>query len=352
MHPEVPTGLLNSPRDLFIRNQNVMSLASWVSFHLLKPVHPTNDPIWQVMPWREDVAFWDEQGKTAFLDDPRDYDLNISDESTDPCDPELPLLLKAYQAMASGGLSTAARYHFFELATNPRMGDADCILSALSNVLRSTQRCVQGRLTRAFQFGQYVIGPLGVIEKVEHENAYDTLSDDNALPGTLHEYSVIIQNCEHSSIGIFEAPLFDLETIGWSAEWSNWFQNLDIVTPHASNRNKQVVAMLGFRQHWHPDSSDAGITSRAGLSRQKIIAALQSASRKELRSALCRLLDLEKVRILESAFWLNAPAARQALEEGNLDGLDRAAIQQLLLLMDQRVLATHFNVEVNRDEGR
>ncbi len=345
MHPEVPAGLLNFPRDLFLRNQDAISLASWVSFHLLKPVHPANDLVWQVMPWREDVAFWDEQGKTAFLDDPSDYDLTVSDETTDPYDPEVPLLLKAYQAMATGGLSTAARYHYFELATNPRMGDADRILSAVSNALCNSERCINGRLTSVFEYGPYVIGPLGIIERVEHDDVYEALADANALPGTLHEFSLIIQNCEHCSIGIFEAPLFDMETIGWSSQWSQWFGDQDFVLPNDSASEEQVIAMLGFRKHWHPDSWQADRAAASRMQRRSLIAALDKASQQELRVALTVLFQSEKAHVLENAIWLNASTARKAIEQNELDGLNSVELQQILLLVNHQKLAAHFNVE-------
>ena len=347
MHPKVPTEFTKSPNDLLARNEDAMALASWISFHLLKPVHPANDAIWQVMPWREDVDVWDQQAKVAFLDEPHDYDLDISEDTTDSYDPELPLLIKAFQAMESGGLSTAVRYHFFELASNPRMGDAGRILSTLADILISGDRCIQGKLKRAYQFGRFVVGPLGIIEKVERETTFDFLGDFNALAGTLHEFSVLIQECAHSSVGIFEEPLFDLETIGWSSQWSQWFGKQDFVLPSQDAGELKVIAMLGFRKHWHPDSSKKGITDRVPLVRLKTLASLQNYSRQELEGLLRQLLPVEKPRILESSYWMNAAQAEIAVKNNDFGNLDSASLQQLLLLMDQRVLTNHFHSDVH-----
>lgn len=318
---------MNENKKNYLRAISVIELAAWTQHHLLKPVTPENDGLLPCMPWREDVEKFDDSTKGVFLDEPDDFNLiNQSEEAVNFLS-EVPLITECYNKMERNSLKHAARYHFFELTTNPRNTHTQKLLKEIAKQTSSDRMLLPA--SEVVVRGAFTIGPLGIIERLYDHTWFDEAPE---IRGNLQQYTQLVLNFEHTGCSITKNHLFDFECIGWPSTRFKWLQDSMIIEKY-SEVHLHHHGMLLFRDPQWTESK----TNVSDIA-ESVRNAIETKSTSELIDDLKSCFTKHPGLCFEGQInWELAPLGEQIVKQKNWTNLSRGEAQQLLLSMNPSV---------------
>ncbi len=316
--------------DKLARAEDAIAFACWSAFHLFRPCPRDSHHLCDCIPWRADVEHFDDGAGPLFLKEPDTYD-EVSKEVVDK-----------FEQLGPGALDNAARYCFFEFCTNPALTDTEALLDRLAEEFQRGDRLLPEAQGRAFAFGRFTVGPLGVIERKNATNGFSYFCG-NENTANLYQYARAIEQNDHSGISFNKNDVFDFECIGWSARWKEWVAGQRFAV--TGEEPERYSAFLYFRNRWHP--SDDRLNTSESLNDWEIHAAPSAIAGIQNRDDLQRILSLCLESSRESFFkdvdWSRAPRARTAVAKATFAELDMASLQQLLLSAPPRLVISCLN---------